>query len=480
MNMQMVQDVGQEAGIQVVDPNAKQLQEAMKASVVQERIKEIQSKSLQTLLDKQNELVDRLEKLSELPDMAQAEEQRAIIEAELKSVRTEYAKRQEDMGVLANSLFALYDELGLQSQTANKEMPQDIAKRDAAQQAVADAQVNVGLKEAALTDAEGAWWNKTTRVALAKEDLKKAVEAVADAQANVAIVEEQIAVDKRDRVRKASIAESIALIREHTGRATSILISDIEKTEIRITSTQKSLESAVKKNVETMRTLDGVRDEIAKLQRDLDREKRAMGEIPDKNSVAFSEQQQIVIKLEGTLTEKSGQELQLNSMHMALVQAMEANKMSLNTLQIQRDTAKVYLAKLSTAEKTAEVLGQNIDMMFKNMIQQTGNSALDQVTDKMVVTTISLGTQIGVASVKDRNDAIERHLTFMKKIKDIEAISDQALATEMQRSQRIDQSMEQGYKDLGIDVAGMSNLLAAAQSTKPEVSQKADIGDVQY
>ena len=104
MNMQMVQGVGQEAGVQVVDPSVKQLQEAMKASVVQDRIREIQSKSLQGLLDKQNELIERLEKLAELPDMTKAEEQRAIIEAELKSVRTEYAKRQEDIGVLANSL----------------------------------------------------------------------------------------------------------------------------------------------------------------------------------------------------------------------------------------------------------------------------------------------------------------------------------------------------------------------------------------
>jgi hypothetical protein len=467
--------VSEESGIKVIDPQVENLQKAMDASIVSQRIQEIQSTSLQTLLDRQNELIAQLDKLSELPDMIETERQRAIIEADLASVRAEYVKRQEDIGVLANSLFALYDELGLQSQNAQKETPEDVAKRDAAHQAVLTAQTEVGRTEAELDEAKESWWpiGKEARIEAAKQNAENAQIKLQTAKDAIAIVEEQIIVDARDRVRKASIAQNIALIREHTGKATEILSRDIENTAESIALTRRALESAVQKNVATVRSLDAIRDEIEKLKRDLQREQQALDEIPDKNTAVYAEQQKVCIDIEQTLTTKSGQELQLNSTHIAMVQAIEANKSSLSTLQIQHDTAQVYMAKLTTAEKTAEILGRNIDQISKNMIQETANRSLDQVTDHMTITTVSLGTQIGVASLKDRNDALERHLKFMESIKGIQELGMKAEAVELVRSGKTEQAMRDGYKNLGIDV-DMSNLAKAVEGSmsKPAPVEK--------
>ena len=106
---------GLEVEIDVKAISDEQLQDALRSDVVHDKLKEIQSNSMRKLLERQNELIERLEGLAEIPNMAEAERKRAIIEADLQSVRIEYAKRQEDVGVLVNELFALYDELGLQS-----------------------------------------------------------------------------------------------------------------------------------------------------------------------------------------------------------------------------------------------------------------------------------------------------------------------------------------------------------------------------
>lgn len=76
------------------------VQDTMNISILHDKLRDIQSNSLRKLLESQNTILERIASLSELPDMMEAERQRAILEADLKSVRAEYAKRSEQVGVL--------------------------------------------------------------------------------------------------------------------------------------------------------------------------------------------------------------------------------------------------------------------------------------------------------------------------------------------------------------------------------------------
>lgn len=461
------------------------------------KLADIQSAQLKKLLERQQELIERVSALASITDVADAERQRAIIQADLESVRIEIAKRNENVGVMAAELFALYDELGLQAQKANTDSPEDQAKRDrakatlqAAMDALAVARANKQTADDAVTTAEGGWnpFGKEAKVKTAKAGVTTAEEAVtaaeavlATAESGIAEVEAQIEIDRADRIRHASLSENFALIRQFTGNATKTLREDIDATEERRTMTDKALTSALTKKAETARTLDALRDTMKSLERDLARENGALGEIPDQGSSAYAEQQKVVTDLETQMVTSRGEELKLNTMLMALNAAIEANRSSLAGLTSQRDTAGVFVIKLEVAEKTAAILGLNIDRMVKNTTQEAASDALDRASDKMILTTVELGIQAEVASAKLRNEAIARHDTLMDKLHSARQSGDQAMSTEAARYIELDTAIRRGYAERGIDL-DMGHLQAAAESVgiarKPAPVTEAT--DVQY
>jgi hypothetical protein len=460
------------------------------------RLERVQSDELRSLLDKQNELIGRLNELADIGDVAMAERQRAIIEANLETTREEIAKRTANVGVMAAELMALYDELGLQAQRADEESPDDIAKRkraksgvQAAMTAIATAEAAVTTAEQNVTEAEAGWWpfGKEAKVADAKAAVETAKAAVETAKAKLPEaeqaalqVEAQIEIDKADRIRRASLAENFAMIREFTGNAVKVLSEDIEQTETRRKVTEGALNSALTKKAETARSLDALRDEIGTLNRDFGREQRALDEIVDQGSEAYANQQKDVALLGQQLTEKNGTELKLNTLLMSLTAAIEANKSSLAGLTVQRDTAEVYVIKLETAEKTAAVLGHNIDRMIKNTTQETASDALDRANDKMTMGAIEMGIQAEVASAKARNDALDRHKALMQRMHGARDAGDQAMATEAARYVKLDAEVRAGYAAQGIDL-DMSHLQAAAEAfSKREAPAPADATTVSY
>ena len=473
---------------------------------MQARIQEIQSAQMRTQLDRQNQLIARLEQLSSLNDVEERTRQRRIIEAELSTVRTEIAKRTENVGVLAFELFGLYDELGMQAMTSKEDTEADKAKRAAAQLTVGISKENVGVAKAklasynledptsvsslrkaelekALADLEGSLFafakggqiagakdiltafEKTQAAELAAAETRLASAETAVAAAETAFIESeaQIEIDKADRIRKASLSENFALIGEFTKQAKTLLREDADATEERRALTEKALGSALAKKAEAARELDSTRDQLQKLQRDHDRETRALNEIPDRGTEAFAVQQQVVSGIELQLTAARGAELKLNTQHMSLTAAIEANKSSITGLQTQRDTAEVFIIKLDTAEKTAHILGKNIDRMIKNSLKETATDALDRASDRMVLTAFELGIQAEVASGKIRNDALARHEEIMAKLLSARDSGDQAVAIEAQRYLEMDARIRQGFKNRGLDV-DMSHLQAAAQA----------------
>lgn len=471
--------------------------EGLQADIVHDKLKQIQSGKLRELLEKQNALIERIEKLSELPNMREAERQRAVLESELKTVREEIVKRQEDVGVLAHELFALYDELGMKSVSAGEDRPEDIARRQTAKSAVSNAErilsetnIELGKVIEEKTEAEGAWWpfGKQAKIEAAASKINSLKRRIGEiekqikaAQENIAVVEEQIEVDKRERVRKASLAENFALIRDFTRNATTILKSDIEETAERAALTEKALNSALEKKRVTARELDALRDKMATTKRDLDRENNALSEIVDQGSSAYAEQQKVVTDLESAMTKMSGEELTLNTTHMAMTQAIEANKSSLAGLTVQHDTAQVYLIKLVNAEKTAEILGRNIDRMIKNTMQETANDALDRVTDSMTMTAVALGINAEVASGKARNEAIKRHDELMKELHAVRKTGDEAAAAQAARYLELDAQIRQGYAERGVDLE-MSHLEAALGTFSGQKNAEAEkpAGEVTY
>jgi len=458
------------------------------------------------MLDKQNELITRLEGLASLNDVSKAEEQRLIIEAELADVRAEIAKRQENVGVLAYELFGLYDELGMKASASKEDNEDDIAKRQAAKKVVEDARKAVGAAEAKLasldlgtadstaakelarfeeakTDAGKDWklWARKANVEAvqaeidsfttsntqakfhAEEAIEAAKAAVLEAEEAEAEVHAQIEIDKADRVRTASLKENFALIAEFTRQATTVIKEDIAETEERRMVTEKALASALKARRDTAADLDEVRDGITTITRDHAREQDALAEIPDQSSADFAEQHAKVIELENQLTAARSDELKLNTRHMSLTAAIEASRSSVAGLTTQRDTAEVFLIKLQTAEKTAHLLGENIDRMIKMTMGETASDALDQGMDKMIHTAHALGIQAQVSSGKIRNNAIARHDQMMQRLVNARDAGDEAMALEGQRYIELDQKLRKGYGDLGVDV-DMSHLEAAAKA----------------
>jgi hypothetical protein len=464
------------------------------AEALHAKVQQIRSQQLSSLLARQDELIERLNSLADVENVAMAERQRAIIQTDLESVRHQIVIRQENVGVLAGELFALYDQLGLRAQRANVDSSEDTAKRARAakelgdaEQALIDARVAVLAAETAVTATEQGFWpfGKADRVSAAQANLETArlnvttaEQAVETARDGVAAAEVQIEIDKAERIRTASLSESFALIRQFTEQATRVLKEDISLTEERRGITEKALNSAVTKKAETARALDTVRDELAKLQRDIAREQAALSEIPDHGSAAYADQSKIVVELEQKLTAKTGEELKLNTLHISLTAAIEANRSSLAGLTVQRDTSEVYVIKLETAEKTAAVLGHNIDRMIKNTMQQTAADALDRVSDSMTEAAISLGIEAEVASARARNDALRRHEELMRRLRGLRGVGDQAMAAEAARYADLDARTRAGYKEMGIDL-DMGHLAAAAEAfaaKKEPMQQPADAG----
>jgi chromosome segregation ATPase len=459
------------------------------------RLAEVQSKELRKLLDHQNELIERLNGLADIKDVEEAERKRSIIESDLASTREQIAKRTENVGVMAAELMALFDELGLQSQKADEDSPEDEDKRQAAQQkveraivAVTEAQAAVKTGKTSLDEAENGWFpfGKQAKIDEAKAELTQAEENVpraeaqlAEARENIQTVEAQIQIDKADRIRRASLAENFARIREFTGNAVNVLQDDAEQTEIRLGVTEKALTSALTRKAEVARDLDALRDTITSKERDYHREIQARGEIPDQGSEAFAKADQLVKQLDGGLTELRGQELELNTRLMALTAAAEANSSSLKGLTVQRDTSRVYIVKLETAEKTAEILGHNIDRMIKNTTQEAASDALDRANDKMVMTAVELGVRAEVSSAKSSNDALARHAEFMAQLKSTRSAGDEAIAVEAERYVQLDERVRAGYAAQGIDI-DMSHLLQAAQTVGQPRRAAADDGEVSY
>lgn len=459
------------------------------------RLATVQSEELRKLLDRQGALIERLNSLADIKDVEEAERQRSIIEADLASTREEVAKRTENVGVMAAELMALYDELGLQAQKADENSPEDERKRQAAQKRIEDAMATVAEAKAAITaseakvaEAENGWFpiGKQAKVDEAKQKLSQAQIAVPKAEAaleeareNVVQVEAQIEIDKADRIRRASLAENFARIREFTNNAVSVLKDDVEQTEIRIGVTEKALTSALTKKAEVARDLDELRFEIEKKERDLNREIGARDQIPDKGSEAYAVADKLVKEIDSELTEMRGQELELNTRLMALTAAAEANSSSHKGLTVQRDTARVFIVKLETAEKTAEVLGHNIDRMIKNTTQEAASDALDRGLDKVIFTGVELGVRAEVSSAKLANDALERHAEFMKQLTNARAAGDEAIAAEAERYGKLDDEIRAGYAAQGIDV-DMSHLVEAAVKVGQPRRAAADDGEVTY
>ena len=457
----------------------------------------VASPQLRNLLDKQNQLIERLNSLANINDVAEAERKKAIIESDLKSTREEIAKRQVNVGVLANELMALYDELGLQAQKANMDSPADDERRSAAKNAVqtamidlAEATAKVTAAEQDVTERQGQWWRLVGKEAViqaaeagvvsAKGDVSAAEAAIVEAQKAEAEVEVQIGIDRADRVRRSSVSENFALIREFTSNAVTVLNEDVAQTETLRAVTEGALKSALTKRATTARSLDALRDELVKLERDLSREQKALGEIPDQGSADYADQQARVVELEQQMTQKRGEELKLNTGLMSLTAAIEACKSSLAGLTTQRDTAEVYIIKLETAEKTASVLGRNIDRMIKNTTQETASDALDRAGDKMTITAVELGIQAEVASAKGRNDALKRHEDLMQTMRSARGAGDQAMSAEAARYLKLDALIRAGYAAHGVDI-DMSNLQAAAEAfAKREKPPTADGGAVTF
>lgn len=459
--MNMVDNTVQQPGVAQDQVGNVELYDIADIGKLQERIKDIEQNKLQTLFDEADAIQERIKELAKLPDKIAADRERAILEANDRSVRAEIAKRSEDAGTLTNAIFALLDKLGLQTQEAGDETQSDIAKREAAKEAFSAASLALAAAKLKMQSAEGAWFFKGAKIEAAKSEIETKQKTFDLAEIGLADIEEQIKADARDRIRNASLAENFALLRKLTEKTVKIRQADVDASIERADSTQKSLASALEKRLENAKLLEQARNDLDKVSKELETEERALNEIPDQSSPLYAQQSIVVAGLQQKLTELKGQELALNSDVAAKTLVIEASRSMLTGLRVQIDTGKVNIIKLQHAEKNATILGLGIDRMVKNSIDETAADKLDMSMDKMVITSVELGIQAEVASAEMRNQAIKRYDEMMEQLHKIRTTGDEAMAKKAQDYLELDAKIREGYKQRGVDIE-MSNLGAAA------------------
>lgn len=503
-----VQTVGSEA---VVDQGQVDIPSEIKMATtreeLQQKIEEISSNKLKDLLTREAKIHNEIEELSSI-DAERNERRITALQSDLATLRAEIAKRGEDLASLSYAIAGEMEVFGRLSGEALEDTEEDIAKKQSAydtiefaEQGVIDAKSRLGSLETELTgletaktNAEGSFFiGRKGRVEKANADLRRHKNQIKTAQNDVEIAEqdlekakenlpvilEQVEVDKRNRIREASLEETYATISRWVAQAKKVLKDDITEYLERITETQSAKDIAIKRRVKAAERIKTAKDDLETLEIDFDTLKLQRDDISDKTSTDYqkltAQMEDLTVRLDAAKNEQKLAESGFTDAEIAVKERIQ----SLRSLTAQCELAKVQFNKFVTNEETAHYIGQNIEVLVKGSTRETLNESLDRGVHKMTVAVYDVSKKAEVASTKQLTDMKRRKLDVLELMEEMDGETDQALAAEQERYADLVEKMREGFERQGLDVEEMSNLNAAAKLVKDITGNEQTSGAVE-
>lgn len=474
-------------------------------AALKEQINAISSEKLKRLLKDEAELRAEVERLSSIKGEEKALKMK---EASLANVRAELMKRGEDMASMSAAIAAHAESFGHHTIDAYKDTEEDTAKRESAGKRLSGARESVGKAKAKLESLDlsspasaaskskveiEVSWNFITKgkrleeflaqhatdVNSATAQLKTAEAEVISADENILLVAEQIEVDKRDRIKNASLEQTYEFIASLVKASVKILDGDIADYDEAVTRTNQSLSGAISKRRDVSQTLRDAQDSLTKKQREKADIDRDLGDFTDLTDPQY---QDLSVKAEALSAEISQltNEVQLQEgVFSDMELAVKENQASIAAMTMQKRLAERQRNKFRAIERTARDIGQNLVLMVKGMSREGIMESLDKGTNKMSVAVFDAARKVQISAARQLSDMVERRVDVLKELEEINKSADGVLAEEVKRYDEVAEKMRRGYGEQGLDVENMSSLSAAAALFGvTEEDSKAQEGDI--
>ena len=483
---------------------------------LQKAIDQISSNKLKELLEREKELKAEIDDLSAIDSEMNADRISAL-ETDLGSTRAEIAKRGEDLASLSFAIAGEMEAFGRLSGDALQDNAEDIARKEGAYSAIEEAENNLIDAKASLESAEtdfkkakekearlsadlaeaetelqtqesSSWWGRKKRIQTAQDELagvqRNSRTAVSDTQSvesrieqanqqienaencletaknELPVILEQIEVDKRNRIKEASLEETYAMITKWVTQAKDVLKEDIGEYLTRIKETHDARKAAIDRREEAAQRIKKAKENLNDLDMDFQEVKLRRDDITDKTDPEYqsltTEMEELAVKLDAAKNEKQLAESNFSDSEIAVKERIQ----SIQALTAQCELAKLQFNKFVMNEETAHYIGQNIEVLVKGTTREALNESLDKGVQKMTIAVFDVALKTQVASVKQLNDMGERKINLLKLMDEMEGEKNHALAEQAERYESI---AEQFKKDLGLDVDNMPGLNAAAE-----------------
>lgn len=508
----MAEQTMQMAGTEVVEETKIDISSAITQTQtredMQKAIEAIAGNKLKELLAHEAELHAEIDRLSSLENENRDSRLISVKQADLETTRAEIAKRGEDLATLSYSIAGEMDVFGRLSGDALQDNEEDIAKKEAAndalnraEKALITAESTKTAAENSLTDFETAKtkaknsfiFGRKKRVAAADQHLRivkqrilnaqSAIEAaennLEEAKTNIPIVLEQVEVDKRTRIKDASLEETYALISKWVAQAKNILKDDISEYTVRIVETKEASSKAIERRQKAAERMRAAEIRLTELEANYDTCETDRSDITDRTDPTYQkitkQMEELAIELDAAKNEKK---LAEGSFSDAEIAAKERST-SLKALTAQNELAKHQFNKFVISEETAHFIGQNIEVLVKGSVREVLNESLDKGIHKMTITVYEVAQKLRVSSGKQLGDMQERKLEVLEILEELDGETDEAVAINNQRLADVTQKLREGYSQKGADPDEMSNLAAAAElaSKVTGMQQESKIGD---
>lgn len=481
----------------ILGANTKQVDavaEAKSNAILQEQIEKVSTKRLKDLLERQTKLHDEIDQLSSIDAESKMIE---IKSAELQQVNTEIAMRTEDIANLSYMIAEEMEAFGQLSVDALKDSDADIAKRNQAQQAVMNAgkqiidakaelsvaETNVKALEEAVAEAEKSFiWGRKGRVYDANqavttakfgirritEKIEAAEKGLEDANANIPVVEEAIRLDKRVRLKDASLVEVYKTISTFVTKAKNILKVDIGEYQTRVKETEVSRAKAIERREAASVRIQNAKDQIVELEAKLAAKQLELDDLtirdrtnPEYQALA-TEIDDISIKLDAQNNEQKLAESAFGDAELAVKERTR----SIMTLNAQLELAKHQFNQFVMNEETAYDVGQNIEVIVKGNNRAIIHESLGKSYNKMALTLYDVSRKAAVASAAQISNLQEQKVKVLQTMDEMEDSTNAALAIQFERFEVNTQKLREVFRAKGVDIDGMQNLRAAAELAK--------------
>lgn len=473
-------------------------------AVLKEQINAISSERLKKLLKDESDLRAEVERLSSIKGEEKTLEMKR---ASLANVRAELAKRGEDLASMSAAIAAHAESFGHHTVDAYKDTAEDTAKRDAAAKRLSDAREEIGMAKAkiesldlsnpdsvaakAKAEIDGSWnlltKGKRTEAFLAQHavDTENATQQLVfaeskalSAEENIVVVAEQVEVDKRARIKNASLEQTYEFIAGMVSSSVKILDGDIGEYNEAITRTNQSLAGAIAKRRDVSQALRKAQDDLRLKERekaDLDRD---LQDFTDRTDPQYQElslkSEALAAEINQLTNEAQIQEGLFSDMELAVKECQA----SIAAMTMQSRLAERQRNKFRAIERTARDISKNLVLMVKGISREGIMESLDKGTNKMSVAVFDAARKVQISAARQLADMVERRVEVLEELDKINQSADGVLAEEVKRYDAVAEKMRTGYGEQGLDVENMSALSEAASLlgvTEEDVAKQKDI-----